>query len=179
MTDQQEIKQRLKEAQERDKKHYKLIAKLEEFNIISVLLVIIIVIVIHFTHDILRLALLTLAVNLIFLPMFIKENVKYSYMKKHGIKTKTMVTNVQKVMRVLQYSVRIELSDSYWMPFKHSEYRPWLKPKTGDIIKILYLFSNPQDFIWIKEFKVKRRCNIALTILINFIFLLLWIVALR
>lgn len=179
MTDQQEIKQRLKEAQERDKKHYKLIAKLEELSIISVLLVIIIVIVIHFTHDILRLALLTLAVNLIFLPAFIKDNVKYSYMTKHGIKTKTMVTHAHKVMRVFEYSVRIELSDSFWMPFKHREYQPWLKPKTGDIIEILYLYSNPQDFIWIKEFKVKRRCNIALSILINFIFLILWIVALR
>lgn len=175
----EKIRQMVEKGAQSQKRYNKFIKTIDMLCFLSVPLIIVIVIILHFgmddLNDIVRLALMGLAVNLIFIPNIIKENAKYFYTKKRGIKTNAMVTKTRKQLRVFMYDATITLSDARSVTVTHREYNPWMKPKNGDIIEIIYSVDNPNGFIWLKDFKVKRRCNIAICITLNLFFFLIWL----
>ena len=175
----EKIRQMVEKAAQRDKKHNKRIGRLDMICFCAVPLVIIITVILlvgkDSLNDILRLILITLAINLVFLPKIIKDSVSYNYMKKHGGKTNALVSNAHRQLRAYCYDATFTYSGAHSTTVTRCEYRPWLKPKNGDNIEIMYLYDNPNGFIWLKQFKANHRSDIAICITLNVLFLCIWL----
>lgn len=174
----EKIRQMVEKSVQRDKKHNKLIGRMNMICLCAVPLVIVITVILlvgkDSLNDILRLILITVAINLIFLPKIIKDSVSYSYMKKHGGRANAAVSNARRQLRTFCYDATFTYSGAQSTTVTRREYRPWLRPRNGDSIEILYLYDNPNGFIWLKQFKAEHRSDIALCIALNVLFLCIW-----